>query len=187
MKLLVQWSLVSPGDWIEVDLRSTGPTARAWERIAAKPEPQGGEQIDHQPGWVYDLNVQGIQFGGYDHYSVRPLAGDGLEVTVWNDDPEDGPPETFEASVWTLMPPVPDPRHSGAMNTVQSCVRYVGAAVPVPDPPPETSTGPVVYRPWSEFVPPPAALTRHGVWLSQAQDAAHRTARGIRGWQEWAA
>ncbi len=64
MRVYVQWTLASPIDWVELDVRNSGPSRRAWENLPSKPTPVGGEAIDNVPGWLFDLSVQGVQFGG---------------------------------------------------------------------------------------------------------------------------
>jgi len=127
------------------------------------------------------LNVQGIEFIGADHYAVEPLA-DGLRVTMWDDDPVDFPPGTRSARVWTLRDPAPDARVGGQANTRQSLTVYDEAS-PSRWTGVSASDGPVIVRPWSEFVPPAAA--RHGIWVDESLLAAHRASRTSHDWREW--
>ena len=82
MKIYVQWTLANPQDWSPVEVVKDPD----WRTLPKKNEPVGGEVIDDNPGWVYALNVQGVRFSSFDHYSVRfaPLEN-ALLVTVWND------------------------------------------------------------------------------------------------------
>lgn len=194
MRLYVQWARVHPTDWEPVEIVSDAD----WHRLPSKPVPTGTETLDDQPGWLYDLNVQGVTFGGFDHVAVGVIPN-GVRVTSWNDDAQDDSEKI--AMVWEFEQPRHDPR-VGQVNTVQRLTvhddtpdsRWVGQS---------TSVGPVIVRPWSEFVPPTGA--RHGVWLPsphpitpasvnerhrgifRADDgpAAHRAARAFHGWEEW--
>ena len=181
MRVFVQWTLATPTDWIELDIRNSGPFRRAWENLPSKPEPVGGEAINNTPGWLYDLNVQGVEFAGADHYTLRPT-DTGVEVTTWNDDPTDWPVGTRNAAVWTFRPLRPDPRYGGQLNTDQSLTVY-DERDPSPFVGQSTTGGPVIVRPWSEFVVP-ATKAIHGIWVPDALAASHRAARSLRGWRE---
>ena len=172
MRVLVQWTKLNPEDWVELDVRNTGPFRKAWENLPAKPLPAGGEAIDNALGWVFDINVQGIHFGGSDHYAVEPTAG-GVRVTTWNDDSEDYPPGTRFATRWDLLDPALDPA-VGQVNTRQTRTMWHEDQTRFPD-----------ALPWSQFVPPPAAVTRHGIWLPEALMNQHLAARQSHGWREW--
>lgn len=181
MKVLIQWTKANPEDWIEVDVRNSGPFRRAWENLPAKPLPVGGEAIDNAPGWLFTINVQGVDFSGFDHLTGRPT-DTGVEVTAWNDDPDDYPPGERFAQVWDFRPLRADPRYGGALNTEQYLTVY-DERVPSPFTGQVTSGGPVVVRPWSEFVIP-TTRTIHGIWVSDELAASHRNVRSSRGWRE---
>lgn len=180
MRLSIQWTLGTPGDWIDLDLLPNGPARRLWENLPTKPVPKGGETIDHQPGWLFNLNVQGVEFEGFDHCTARPL-DNGIEVTAWNDDPEDYPPGQRFAHVWTFLPLRADPRYGGQLNTEQYLTVY-DEGMPSPHEGHSTSGGPVVVRPWSEFVVPTTKVI-HGIWVSDELAAAHRAAKTERSWR----
>lgn len=178
MRLYVQWALADPQDWTALDL-SEDPEAFA--KLPRKPEPQGGEKLDNQPGWLYDLNVQGVTFG-YDHYHVEPFDhedGVALRVTVWNDDSKDAPQSEFWADVWTFLPLAPDPRFGGKLNTRQSRVVYSAQDVRHFFENVEN----IELRKWSEFVPPENPI--HGIWLPDELSLAHRSKQALHGWEEW--
>ena len=181
MRVYVQWTKLNPEDWVELDVRNTGPFRKAWENLPAKPLPVGGESIDNAPGWITCLNVQGIEFTGADHYAVEPLV-DGLRVTMWDDDPVDFPPGTRSARAWELRAPAADARFGGQLNTRQSLTVY-DEATPSRWEGVTTTDGPVVVRPWSEFVPP--ATARHGIWIDEPLLDAHRAIRTSHDWREW--
>jgi hypothetical protein len=182
--VLVQWATDPPANWQSVNVDATGSASRAWRNLPSKPVPTGGETINAQTGWVYDLNVQGVTFAGYDHYAVEPV-DQGVRVTVWNDDPEDWPAGTRNAAVWTMLTPAMDARY-GQFNTRQGLTRYLEQGAPAQYfLPAEASLGPVVVRPWSEFSPPAANITRHGIWLSDELAANHVAAQALRGWRDW--
>lgn len=198
MKVLVQWSKAGPGDWEEVD-------SSAWAGLPSRPVPAGGELIDDAPGWVTALNVQGVEFTGYDHYAVEELAdgSGGIRIIVWNDDPEDqdlaavrrirqdqGPfPRGFYGQVWTFFPLAPDPALGGVWNTQQTCEWFAEAGEVseyfsgrLPGFPSEP---PIPVRPWGELPVPASASVRHGVWMPPGLMDAHLRAQSRRGWREW--
>ena len=178
MRAYLQWTLATPADWVPLDITRTAD----WRGLPKKAEPVGGEVIDQTPGWVYDLNVQGVLMGGFDHYSVTP-SGAGLRVTVWNDDPVDYPVGTRWAMTWTLQLPTLDAR-IGRVNTRQTLVVH-DEAVPSRWEGKAASGGPVTVLPWSSFVAPAANMTRHGIWVPEAEKPAYIAARTSRGWEEW--
>lgn len=155
MRILVQWSTSSPGDWTEIE-------SSDWAQVAAKSVPVGGESIDGAAGWVHALNVQGVIFTGYDHLAVEDIA-DGCRVFAWNDDPDDWPGDLARGAVWTFPELAADAALGGAINTRQQIVKYPGATIPLPD----------------------AALWRHGIWTPDALHEAHEGARAPHGWREW--
>jgi len=177
VRLYVQWTTSSANDWQRVNVTSNGK----WAGLPAKPEPRGGEVIDDQPGYVHALNCQGVEFTGKDHYHVR-RDGSALVVTVWNDDPQDWPPGTRWAEVWTFDRPRPDPKVGGRTNTVQylTVYREPGAI----DLGTSTTGGPIEYRDWSEFVPPTVGV-KHGIWTTDDHNERHSRARSTHGWREW--
>lgn len=181
MKVLVQWTKLNPEGWVEFEVRDTQQHRRAWERLAKKGLPTGNETLDNNEGWVFDVNIQGIHFGGADHYAVEfltdPVMGFGLRITTWNDDPEDWPVGTRTATEWTLYDPAPDPNFGGAINTRQFRRFWADDLVMFPD-----------AMPFSEFVVPPDSITRHGIWVTSEKLTEHITVRGpVRGWTEWIA
>lgn len=175
MIIYLQWTKANPEDWVQFDLRDTPQTRRAWERLASKPEPQGGEIIDDNPGWIFDVNIQGIHFGGSDHYAVELVTVPefGLRIYTWNDDPVDYPIGTRTATIWTLFEPAFD-QSVGQVNTRQIREFFADDLVIFPD-----------ARPYSEFVIPPVSITRHGIWVTQELLDQHLSVRGHHGWREW--
>lgn len=173
MKVDIQWTLNNPAGWVEIDVRSSGPLRKAWENLPAKPVPVGGEVIDNVPGWIFDINCQGIHFGGSDHYAIEPVSG-GLRITTWNDDPEDYPVGTRTATRWTLLDPAFD-SVVNQVNTRQSREFWADDLVRWPD-----------ALPYAEFVPPAAAITRHGIWVTDEKAQEHLVVRGpSRSWRDW--
>lgn len=173
MKIYVQWTQAEAGDWLEMD-------SHAWAAQARKPVPQGGEMIDDSEGWIYALNVQGVTFEAFDHYAIEPIPGNGCRVTVWQDDPEDFAPEEMFAQVWEFLPPAPDERLGGRMNTRQSLTIYAGN-------PSRYSQSDIMAepaKPLDEFVPP-HEHARHGITVPEKQVQAHRAVRSPHGWREW--
>lgn len=177
MRIYIQWTKANPEDWVTFDLRDTPQLRRGWERLAKKAEPVGGETIDNTDGWIFDINIQGIQFGGSDHYAADfgtdPTLGFFLRVTTWNDDPVDWPIGTRIATEWTLYEPAFDPI-VGQINTRQVRRFWADDLVRWP-----------TALPYSEFVPPAESITRHGIWVSDQLRDQHISIRGRHGWREW--
>lgn len=174
MKVYIQWAKSTPEDWVAVDLTRIAQV----RNLPKKPVPTSSSVVDNTAGWLCGLNVQGIDFSGYDHTAVE-IVGSGLRITGWQDDTEDFG-DTRWATEWTLMPPAPDPNIGGRINTVQT--RRVFAT---PDAAPWFGGyGPDVL-PWEQFTPPDTNLTVHGVWMSDELYAAHRAKRSFHGWREW--
>ena len=168
MKILVQWTRRNPRDWIEVD-------SSAWESLPKRAEPRPGEvgAQNNVEGWLFDVNVQGVMFGGNDHVAVEH-APFGCRVYSWNDDPTDWPVGTRYGSVWEFRDPAPDLRFGGLVNTRQAVVRYADDSSLFED-----------VRPFADYPIPPEALTRHGVWVSDRDVELHKTRRTEHGWREW--
>lgn len=172
----MQWATAEAGDWAELDVR---PGKSAWAQTPARPEPRGGERLDARGGWVVAVSVQGVVFEGFDHYSVGAVGADGVNVWVWNDDPEEWPPGTRYAEHWRFLPPALD--DNGALNTRQRVVRYLEPDAPAGlRVPARTAEGPVEVLPWSAFKPPTDA--RHGIWLASIDP--YRAARRPVNWRE---
>jgi hypothetical protein len=175
MRLLVQWSTKHPRGWIEVD-------SKVWAALAKKPVPVGGETIDDEPGWLSNVCVQGQCTGSADHVAVEHL-GDSVRVTSWNDDPEDYKPGQYFARVTTFHPLKPDAALGGAVNTDIETVFYGGS-----DKFKELKArdfADAEVRPWSEFTPPPEAITRHGIWVTDKLADAHRKLAVPPSWRTW--
>ena len=111
MKLLLQWSLANPRNWVEVD-------SAAWTSLPKKAIPVGGETLDDQPGWLHQVNVQGICLTA-DHYAVEHVSAEEINLYSWNDDEEDYPTGWKYAHVWNIKSLAPDPSQGGAFNTRQ--------------------------------------------------------------------
>jgi hypothetical protein len=178
MKILIQWSLNEPADWEEYDHTLVGS-------LPHRAVPVGGEVIDSAPGWVHSINVQGCVFSGRDHYAIEELT-DGVVVTMWDDDPEDHEPGMLHAHCRKISPPAFDERADdvnarqwltifGQDRWMEENYRKWEGVV--------TVSGPVILRPWSEFVPP--AVSFHGIWLPDDLNERHRLAQSVRGWREW--
>lgn len=191
MKVLVQWTRSNPSDWEEID-------SSAWESQPKRADPRGGEIIDDEQGWVFRINVQGVEFTG-DHYAVDHLtpgeevewydgttrtvpAGGGCRVYCWSDDPEDYTIGYRNAKVYTFLALRPDPKFGNAYNVQQSLDYYADDVVRGLMP---SSLEEGRIHTYEEFVPPSDSKTRHGIWtLSELHDK-HESKRTERGWREW--
>ncbi len=175
MRLLVQHAYLNAGDYEEVN-------SAAWAALPAKPLPDGTDVFDNSRGWIVCVNVQGVPFEHWDHYAIEHVDAETIVVTVWNDDPEDHL-EDFHADVWTLKTPAPDVRIGGRMNTRQSIVAYAENW---------DRRLRALHRqkcsassPWKDFVPPPASITRHGIWMPDQIMAETKAIRRRTRWEEW--
>lgn len=141
--------------------------------------PRDWEEYEHT-AWpflpqlpIHALNVQGVVFEGYDHYAVEDGPEGSVVVSVWNDPTTNGDPW----QQWTIAPLAPDPAFGGLLNTRQTVQWFH-------DGPPLAVPG--RQRGRAQFPTPPAGRQRHGKSVSDAAHAAHREARSVRGWHEWA-
>lgn len=174
MKVLVQWARRVPTDWTEVD-------SAAWKTLPKKPDPVGGEIIDKYPGWINRVCVQGVEFTS-DHYAVEHLDNGGCKVYSWSDDPEDYLPGYRNAKIIEFLPLAPDENFGGAYNTRQKATFYVEEEVAKNMP---AKIDGAEIKPWSEFIPPPEEITRHGIWMPQGLYEQHENKRRKCGWREW--
>lgn len=190
MKIFIQWATRQARDYQLFDSAS-------WSTLPSKPyqdrsTPIAQNQLDNAPGWIADLGVQGISFGGEDHYAVQDIndGSGGINVTTWSDSTVWAPLGSRYAAVWTILPLAPDARFGGVLNTRQTRLIY-----------PERPTAwdkwagimPIEnteLREWSEFeatvLPIITPLVRHGIWVTDAQWSALTAARSSHGWREWA-
>ena len=181
MKVLYQWAQRDPAGWQSID-------ATLWATLPSRDEPAPG-QLGGQNnvlGWLANACVQGITCEGMDHVAIEAVTVGvevGVRLTIWNDDPDDYPLPERQGIVWTVLPLAADGNLGGAINTRQSCVRYCGGDryARLSAAPPQNTT----IRPWAEFIAPPAEITRHGVWLTDAKWAEHIAARTQWGWRHW--
>jgi hypothetical protein len=183
MLIYVQWARRNPADYQPIG--SEGWASTATKADPTRSTPYNLAELNQQPGWVAELSIQGIQFSG-DHYHVRDLTdgSGGVVITEWTDSPTFGPVGQRYAREWAILPLAPDGRFGGALNTRQSVVMYAeGNRYQDYLTNPRENT---VLKAWTEFAAPPAAQTRHGIWLSDAAWNAHVAVRTPHGWQEWA-
>ena len=178
MKVLIQWSRLNPIGWEEIN-------SIDWPTLKAKDEPIGGEIIDDDPGWLFDLNIQGNRFYGADHYHVEEFQGF-VRVTAWGDDPKDYPPNEFWAVVYDIYPLSTDGTKNGAINTKIRITRYCSNQIEL-DRQSETADGSlVINHPWIDFVPPSVNVI-HGIWLPKDLLQTHLDVRSVKSWwgKEW--
>lgn len=140
--------------------------------------------------YINCANVQGNCVRS-DHYAFEDLPGGGVRLTQWDDDPDDWSPGEFTARVITIPPLRPDTNRMlvGKINTASTQVIFAGPTKLAELLKPKLNGTVGIQNgtilPWSSFVPPPAAITFHGIWLPDVAFAAHRQAQGHRGWREW--
>ncbi|MEE9593181.1 MAG: hypothetical protein V3W28_06350 [Thermoplasmata archaeon] len=181
MQVYVQWAQRHPNDYDVVD-------SAEWNSLERLPNPRERTPIrSDDAGWVFALNIQGTVFVGYDHYAVED-GGKSSRVTAWTDTHADG---MNRARVFEFFPIQPDPHLGGSYNTRASQTVYAQPnimQVLMKDGPVWCGNGPetaVVFRPWSEFEPPPRETIRHGKWVQDSLVSPHDDARMERSWREW--
>lgn len=170
MKLLIQWTTSNPTPWIEIDTSE-------WTNLPKAPLPKGGEKITEKPGYLFQLNVQGLMFAGFDHYAVIDLGGF-TRIVCWSDDPEDEDESYRHARVWNIYPLQWDEKLQ-CMNTLQEQIIY----------------GPTTHenvdatrKEWSDFRVPHDIYIRHGIWVSDELNDKHRDIVDtsiVSGWRAW--
>lgn len=194
MIALVQWTLLTPQDWTSIDLRSGGAASRAWSSLPTKPEPAEGDPLDNTPGWIFSVNIQGVDLYGFDHVALEPLpANAGIRAYCWVDDAGDPTFSYRWGEVWefrsghvdrsltipagTLRHRGPDQRKTMYAEDVADLKRLAPA---------ECGGLPVAVLAWDEFPMPAPAITRHGIWVEdQALWQRHFEARRAVSWREW--
>ncbi len=182
MKFYVQWALAQPGDWEEFELSTA--KSDTWRKLPKRPVPIGTEIIDNTKGWTFDVCIDGVRLYGFDHLALEPTAR-GIKAYCWNDDPQD---ETYKwGEVWEFLPHRNDLRFGGQLNTHQVKTVYSENMAALAHLfPQETSGGPVLLRPWSEFPKPPENITRHGIWIRDTKLFENHTAvRRPLNWRDW--
>ncbi len=169
MKLLIQWSLLDPTDWVEIDSNS-------WANLPKKSLPIGNELLDNSPGWIHQINIQSVIFAGFDHYAI--IHGNPLQIICWSDDIEDEPISYFHAREWIFYNLEFDFR-LGIYNTKQFQTFYSSQGDN--NPPSQNTTN----KPWLEFIYPDEVITRHGIWTTDKLDKQHREKVSKTTWQSW--
>jgi hypothetical protein len=186
MRIFIQWTLRSPRGWNQY-------TTPQLLNAVAKPEPTrdprlpGNEDVlDQSRGWIHSVNVQGMTFKSFDHYHFAALPDSGLQLTAWNDDPDDFSGNEY-AYVYTFRKAFIDPTEGNCWNVRQTRVVYTtqGQRDRL------TKNGRVTiqgteFRDWSEFVPP-AGKIFHGIWCTDELHEAHVAKQILHGWREWTA
>lgn len=168
MKILIQWSLLDPIDWIELD-------SSEWINLVKKQIPTGLDSVGIESGWIHQINIQSVIFAGFDHYAIED--GNPLKVICWSDDLGDEPPSYFHAREWIFHNLEFDPK-LGIYNTKQSQIFYSSQK----NIPPLQNTE---NKFWEEFVLPDESITRHGIWTTDELDRQHREEVSKTTWQSW--
>ena len=183
MRMLVQWARSSPAGWEHC---ADAAVMASW---SGAPVPSGGEMLAaNDRRWINCINIQG-NCARADHYHCRDTADGGCVLTQWDDDRDDWNPDDFVARVITLPELRPDAALGGAINTAGTQLIYAGSAalarILTPKKNGTVGNSNCEFRPWSEFVPPPAADTLHGIWLPDNLFALHLREQSVRSWREW--
>lgn len=178
MRIYIQWALATPANYVMYDLAVRNQI----RNLPSKPEPVAFSfpPLDNQPGWVNAINCQGIIFEGFDHYGLAYEANvRKVTLSGWVDSTSSGFPY---ATSWELWFPKGDPKFGGAINTDQRGTQYATAGstqAAIYD------DGGVPWLPYSQFAAPAAIATRHGVYMTDAQYAAHSAVRTEPVWRDW--
>ncbi len=153
------------------------------------------ETIDDDPGWCVNVCAYGIGFMG-DHVSVESLPDGVIRLKQWNDDPGDYAPEQFSAIERTFYPEIVSwsvPAGDGTLSrtgwrddiTFYMSDRVRQAREASGSLPTLAGSGEhATVRSWSEFVAPAEVQTRHGIWMLDDLNDAHRAVRAP-GYQDW--
>ncbi|MCK4828719.1 hypothetical protein KA005_73995, partial [bacterium] len=181
MKILIQWALKNPKDWVEID---SSEWINLPKKSIKKAGQKAGQKIDNKKGWIFDLNIQGLHFSPHEHYAVEDLNNDEIRVTAWSNHLG----KYNYAKVVTILPLAPDKNLGGAINTRQTVIFYAA-----PEKFKELKALNFVdaeVRPWEEFVPPSQKVTRHGIWVTDDDEVnpkikKHIKAQTRHGWHEW--
>lgn len=177
MRVCVQWSQATPGDWQEVD-------SADWHTLPELPPPDGIDGVkDQRKGWVHRLSIQGVEFTA-EHYAVEHISDEEIRVTVWNDSSLDHPSGERFALVWTFKTLAPDLYFNGAINTRQTKVVYLDLGGALNDRWGDVPIQDTEFKDWSEFVPPDS-IARHGILVSDDLNDQHNNSYTKRTWREW--
>jgi hypothetical protein len=177
--MFVQWATNPPSDYVQMD-------SADWPNTLAKPLPDGSEVIDNQPGYICAVNVQGVEFIGYDHIAVVPVpASPDIIVAAWKDDLDDLPEDEHFSRLMRFSPLTPDPRIGGALNTNQSQQILCNTTVKQRF----IDLGAIentVLGDLADFETPKSKFVRHGVWLPDELFLEHESLRTVAPWMDWA-
>ena len=190
------WEAVDSVDWASLPSRPapapTGPGLGG--AVPLGPGQGGGENrpggrlqppLDGSPGWLYRVNVQGIDVKACEHLAVVDGGAEGwVEVTTWWTEDAGIPAGAQRWKLWpgwernTYRTPYGLETHEGPRQELTVWTD----AQEVRDQWAETwaSGGPVVVHDLAAFVEPAPALVRHGVSMSPAAKAAHLAHLGSR-------
>lgn len=158
-----------------------------FQNLPSRPLPDGTETINDAPGYVSAINIQGMIFSGYDHYSVVPIGDGECRAVCWIDDDEGREAYPFEqwyAREWIFRPLQPNMELGGAYTPKHSQIVYANSTIKDY----YAGIGPVentTVRDWSDFIPPSSQSIRHGVWLSDELHGEHEVRRPMRRWEQW--
>lgn len=192
MRVLVQYATLLPQDWTELDLKTLAQV----RSMPRKPVPSLLSVIDGSPGWVNDVVVQGWHLRGCDHIALEPFnAGKSLRVYRWSDDLSDPEIDYRFGSVIEFRDGWVDRtvtfadgssvRHQGPDQRMTQFAEDLTAFGPYAAK--ECGGLPVVLKPWSQWVAPPADLTFHGVRLPDVLFLQHIAKQRLVNWREWVA
>ena len=182
MKILVQWARRNPKGWEELD-------SSKWVATTRQPPPEEDHKLRDVPGWVYRLNVQGIEFQAQyiavEHLGTRSLfqrltgrsGPSGCKVYAWFDGPTVRNRRLSWAEVWTFTEPA---IQSGPSYTREGFAYSRGK-------PYLRNRGfqDVEIKTWNEFHPPAETLRRSGMELFAEVEDRHRDAALPVSWQDW--
>lgn len=159
--IAVQYTSANPRGFVPV---------HDWNQVPKRPIPPNND-IEN---YIMMASVEGVEFQGDCHAAER-IPG-GWRYTCWNDDPDDFPPEDFKAMVWEFRGVVGTRELPFTNQTVtvyggQNILDWYEGKTII------ASGGPLVVRPWSDFVKPDVEITRYGIWVPDHLYHAHQAHR----------
>lgn len=146
MKVLVQWALIIPQSWEEID-------SKVWPSLPQGPVPDDlnpDHRVSIQKRWIHAIKINNTVLMGFDHYVVEETPN-GVVATCWNDDTGDWVGDRhaevweFTERLYTFEVFAESPNRMAKYRSVGYCVG--------------------VY-PWRSFEAPSNRITRHGIWVS---------------------
>ena len=162
----------------------TEATPKGWQTVDSS---KWGDVVRTGMPALHGLCVQGVTFGGADHYAVREIGPSGVEVAMWHDDPKDWPRGQRWAMVWRFKHLAVSKRAGlgGAITPDHDVTVYAEKTIRDDVFAPAYGAGLVSVQPWSRFDSALYSAALDGLLVTDAQHEAHRAAQTVEGWRTW--